>query len=704
MFFGMMGAMALSFNACSSDDALVDNPNYDAKKGEVATNFVFNISTGNSGTRMGADVVQQNNNFRGMENVKMFTVKQEKCNFVTDTATTDAFTKEIDLGSFLSVDQINHDLDKGNSRRTVEVTLPLQTNAMLFYGFAPASTDSEKEGKMTWTINKDKSQTNFNLVSRLEEGSEKETEYNQTLDLAAWIVNRCLDGNQNGTYTDESNKYGNGAGATLSNTLEGIYTMYKDNDPNLCELGKIMGEALDKARTIPAVEYRAGSAAAVGRMLSDLHAVFLAIGGDGTTANPGASPTSMREEVAKVIAHNVAQRIARYVDASAGKLKDLTSIHTNMTTNAGVAETDWSASYGKVKADNLANYPASFGLPMGATIMTFDTTNKLFSFKNSDNSLLAKGKTTDVNDIKFPVELGYYVNSGLRTSDIEHDIDDYPNGVNPWNNDGNWTTAEMGFTHDKVLSSTRSVAMKTNVNYGVAALDTRVKYGAQTLYDNTQGLFPEEEPQEIEANASAFALTGVLVGGQIGQMGWNYINATATDGADKYVVYDNRIAGNNAGTGVSIPAYTAAGAYSTDNYTLLFDNYLSDTQKDVLVALEFKNNSGKDFWGKENMVRKEGTFYLLGKLELGTKTVTFPTDHIIPPYDFSGSTPASTQTTRVFIQDFLTKANFTIGANSLKEAYVTVPDLRSAQMTMALSVDIEWLSGIEFDVDLGGLE
>lgn len=27
MFFGMMGAMALSFNACSSDDALVDNPN-----------------------------------------------------------------------------------------------------------------------------------------------------------------------------------------------------------------------------------------------------------------------------------------------------------------------------------------------------------------------------------------------------------------------------------------------------------------------------------------------------------------------------------------------------------------------------------------------------------------------------------------------------------------------------------------------------
>ena len=53
----------------------------------------------------------------------------------------------------------------------------------------------------------------------------------------------------------------------------------------------------------------------------------------------------------------------------------------------------------------------------------------------------------------------------------------------------------------------------------------------------------------------------------------------------------------------------------------------------------------------------------------------------------------------MFIQDFVTSALFKIGLNSLKYAYVTVPDLRSSQMSLGLSVDIQWQNGFEYDIE-----
>jgi hypothetical protein len=56
----------------------------------------------------------------------------------------------------------------------------------------------------------------------------------------------------------------------------------------------------------------------------------------------------------------------------------------------------------------------------------------------------------------------------------------------------------------------------------------------------------------------------------------------------------------------------------------------------------------------------------------------------------------------VFIQDYLTTATFKIGANSLKNAFITVPDLRSTQTSLGLSVDLNWREGLNFsDVTLG---
>jgi hypothetical protein len=114
-------------------------------------------------------------------------------------------------------------------------------------------------------------------------------------------------------------------------------------------------------------------------------------------------------------------------------------------------------------------------------------------------------------------------------------------------------------------------------------------------------------------------------------------------------------------------------------------------------------NNGDDFYGKKNWVRTGEHFYLVGELDPGDpqaepsteKAITWPTDGtIIPPYNADGT---STQQPRIFVQDYKTTVTFKIGPNSLQYAYLTVPDLRSSNMTLGLSVDIQWRQGLTYE-------
>jgi len=196
------------------------------------------------------------------------------------------------------------------------------------------------------------------------------------------------------------------------------------------------------------------------------------------------------------------------------------------------------------------------------------------------------------------------------------------------------------------------------------------------------------------AEIGGFTLTGVLIGGQYKQVGWNYLSTGDGDeNANKdFVIFDNKVASS------AIP--TPSG---NENYTLVFDNFADgDTQSDVLVALEFKNGNSKDIYGKGGMIPKGGTFYLVGKLQVASpvsgSSITWPTTYAIPPYNTNGQT---TETTRVFIQDYMTTATFKIGEESLKNAFTTVPDLRASQTSLGLSVDLNWRSGLSFETVLG---
>ena len=126
---------------------------------------------------------------------------------------------------------------------------------------------------------------------------------------------------------------------------------------------------------------------------------------------------------------------------------------------------------------------------------------------------------------------------------------------------------------------------------------------------------------------------------------------------------------------------TAGTTASTPNYTLVFDNK-STEKKTVYVTIELENKSGMDFYGQDGIIPKDAKFYLVGKLDP----------------DASTATTKPTDVDRVFVQDHITTANFTI--KDLKKAYNCIPDLRTSGINVGLAVDLSWKTGIEFNVEL----
>lgn len=162
-----------------------------------------------------------------------------------------------------------------------------------------------------------------------------------------------------------------------------------------------------------------------------------------------------------------------------------------------------------------------------------------------------------------------------------------------------------------VTSATRATAMTKNVNYGVAMLKStvQIKEGITALEDNRKALNPGEENKTIASSNINFTWTGVIVGGQPVRVDWQFLPLSAST-FDK-LVYDNQVAGDAAGTAVP----KTAGSASAPDYTILFDNYNSGAaQNKVRVALQFVNN-GDDFWGRDNLIRKGQTFYLVAELD-----------------------------------------------------------------------------------------
>lgn len=334
----------------------------------------------------------------------------------------------------------------------------------------------------------------------------------------------------------------------------------------------------------------------------------------------------------------------------------------NAILNADYAtDNDGTLEFKSIIGNSAATYfPGDVNLPDGAAILTYNDDTNTFS-QNIEGGFTSS-LYTKYADLVYPASLYYYCNSGVKTSNSSQQS--LYDGTNTWGQ----ITGNEAYNANAVGTSTRSVAIIDPIQYAVGRMDMQVtKLPAATLYDRKGNAYDA---------SNGFTVTGVLIGGQK-QVGFDFkTNASATE----KTIYDN-ITKSQPATTMNVTASAA----SPLNYTLALE-----TVKDVevYVAVEFVNN-GADFEGADGVIPAGCKFYLVGKLTPSSGT----------GYD------AETMN-QVFKQDYITTATFTIApgtfesANTqgLAAAYNTIPDLRTPQLELGLSVDLTWKSGLSFNV------
>lgn len=746
LFIPLLGFMAFLM-AVSCTEPIEVNPNYNSETKEVTTQFVLNLNTGSPQTKMTADVVQMNSNFRGIENAKLYVFKTNITSgtpYILNTSAT--AEKYFDFGKFFAADALdnsgNNNQNGANataSKRVLQLSIPVGVDAVLFYGRAAKAGGAEKaEVGATNEVATTFSPTPDNTVIAAEKilTNEKVDSYDATARLMIAVINdilsRGIDADPNSTFGElpavtwaqyghqyeidhfpSTTRYNPAtSGIAIGHTLEGLEEI-------LGQSYYLFTYILPADATIrPNGEYRAGSSAAMKKMTMDMYKVI--------SAASTATPTTANEANAHRLARVILDRANLYFNTDTsdqipdGDYKTIDEIKSLLVTSYHIySPEEWTTQFGK--AADLNGYPfQDFGVPEGAAQLGFHyqgetvggtTYTKDEFYYYHPNHPLVNPTMTEFEPRKYlyPAELWYYVNSPIRTTNSDVTVASYPDGVTPWNTDANWT----GWTFPgKVEGSTRGVAVVNSINYAVAMLKTSVKFkeGVSILQDNRKALSNNlEENKTIAVSNDLFELRGVLVGGVNPRMGWQFTRKYTETGNHEGlgdlslfdgVIYDHSMASN------VVPTPTAP---AKPNYTLVYDNYNSTggtlaDQNDVYVALEFVNK-GEDFYGRDNMIPSGGVFYLVAKLDKPTAeqaaALNWPTDHQIPPIYTSGENAGqSMKIGRVFIQDFVTNATFQITATSLQKAYYSVPDLRASQMSLGLSVDLQWIPGLNYTLDL----
>lgn len=325
---------------------------------------------------------------------------------------------------------------------------------------------------------------------------------------------------------------------------------------------------------------------------------------------------------------------------------------------------------------NLENkdFPRNLLLPDGVAKVKWNDITKAFEYENV-NSTVSTGNLINYTTITYPSELAYYVSSPVKVSSNEitavNDLPDYDKWI------GN--TADWSSYGDAVESNTRFVALQKPVLYGVASLKSTVKCASNTLIDNAKDKGQYESDNSITVNDTSFPITGILIGGQPKQVGWNFEAAnTVTTNEFKYTIYDCDM---NKGTNLT----AAVTGTPEPNYTLVLDNKdnSATSQNKVYITIELENNAS-DFFGADGLIPKGSKFYMVGELDpKATSGITQPTGKTLD---------------HVFVKDHTTIANFTI--KSLKKAYNHIPDMRSSKINVGLAVDLSWKTGITFNVEI----
>ena len=604
--YALLSAIALvgavSFSACSSNEEIVDNPNYDSEKNAVKTQFTISLPQNVvKTTRQSAETVQNAQNvssFRGFDNMVLIPYASVVNEDVAgDRQTETSITLNPGSGSANTLPSTGLNTSS-NSYVYSDVSIPLGTSGFLFYGKAvDAGTDKFVDGYLTATpsgLTGEKTGFGFALNPTKPSGDGKAEallDYINSIAAATGWFNTTNEG------------------------LKGLYNNF--------------------------ITLKAGSSTSVREALEDLYESLM----------------NNTDDVSKAICTAIETK-ASYSVAN----KELTLDTT------------------------VDGYPADINLPDGAVALTWTNatpTTAAATAAWATAGTIGEWNTgtstlTDLTKYVYPASLYYRANSPVTVSNSKQS-DNY--GTNTWTQ---IVDATNGLYKDgsSVGTSTQSVALVEQIQYAVALLESNVKIAAATLKDR---IGDEIKIGTGTSDDGTFKLTGILIGGQK-NVDWQFLPTTATD-APIYTIYDKDIP---SASNVLSSTSTIA-----KNFTLALENAANEV---VYVALEFENNA-KDFIGKDGLIAKGTKFYLVARLD---------------PSDKGEGHTASGTLNQVFKQDYRTVVTFTIKQNvdpqsgsdpavypdGLGNAYNVIPDLRTPKMELGLSVDLTWLSGLQFDIKL----
>lgn len=301
---------------------------------------------------------------------------------------------------------------------------------------------------------------------------------------------------------------------------------------------------------------------------------------------------------------------------------------------------------------DLAGFPENCKLPSGSVDIKWvgESTDAFQDGLYSNMAALDK--------YVYPAQLWYYVNSFINTSNSSKKTV-YDNTTNAW---GDVLAAHEGPL--SVNSRTRAVAITSPIEYAVGRLDVGVMTAASPLKDNSHNI--QAVATDVAVPAAGFPITGILVGGQK-QVKFDFTtNTTATE----YTIYDKNM---SYATMAATPSVMSTEHY---NHTLVLETAANTI---VRIAVEMVNNTGKDFYGVGNqLIPAGGKFYVVAQLDPNGKT--------------------SATENKVFKQDYTTTAILTL--QNLRNAYNTIPDLRTPKLELGFSVNLEWRTGDTYTVNL----
>ena len=650
----LLAGMA-AFTACSSDEVAVEdtapvNPTYNGET--VKTEFAINIPHAHTNKRMTSDNTQNtassgSNNFLGMEGINLIPLN------IANPGTAGTVTGSEGISSIIRLSNITASFggtgdgesgpsDNEGQKIYSDVEIPTGTNTFLFYGQALYKTSP------AYSTEAEKYFAQGALETSLDDGSIS-TVNNITFNLKQILTNRGDLTTPQNALLDQLNDVVTAFGSiSTSNdnaeqeTLYQLFTSLKD--------------------------LKAGSANAVKATMEMLYNAVAKI----------ASGTSLSTGDAVYIAQKVLEAIA--TDATGS---DVTEAPLFKATADGTTG-EYTLSWRDGVSEDIQKFPTNLYLPEGAMQVEWSTDKFAYQTQSSNSgsgvTVGADGNLVSLNSLTYPASLAYYACSTVKAND---------NATASFPKAGQWETTDGSIAQpwtgwdDAVQATSRLVALAKNVDYAVASLKTTVQFGKQNVEDNRSQVVTGQQNNIITIGNETFQLTGILIGGQPSEAAYNF--QPTEDAEATQTVYDNLEMANDAAT---TPINVTTTAMPAPIYTLVLDNKgMGSNNQDaetVNFALELKNNSGVAFYGQGGIVENGMKFYLVGTLNKNAGSgVTSPTD-VTSPY--------------IFMQDYMTTATVTI--NSLKNAYVTIPDLRATNLKLGLSVDLKWEEGYKFDVSI----